>query len=148
MSRVAVLAQSLLAARAEGLRYLAASALALAVDFGSYSGLIRLAGIDYMVAAPIGFLLGLAAIYFLSVRWVFAARRLKDARVEFFLFAGIGLAGLLLNQLVIYVGVAQLGLMPEVVKIVSAGIVFGFNFATRKLLLFTRYEPSKRIGLG
>ena len=66
MSRVAVLAQSLLAARAEGLRYLAASALALAVDFGSYSGLIRLAGIDYMVAAPIGFLLGLAVGV---VRW-------------------------------------------------------------------------------
>ena len=140
MRRAAAVARSLLAARAEGLRYLAASALALAIDFGAYAGLIRLAGVDYLVAAPAGFLLGLAAIYVLSVRWVFAARRLKDARIEFSVFAGIGLAGLLLNQAVIYASVAKLALVPELAKVISAGIVFGFNFTARKLLLFTRYE--------
>ena len=123
----------------EGVRYLAASALALALDFGCYSGLIRLAGVDYLVAAPIGFLLGLAAIYLLSVGWVFRHRRLASARAEFVVFAGIGLAGLALNQLVVWTGVALLGLAPELAKLLSAGTVFGFNFGSRKLLLFTRY---------
>jgi putative flippase GtrA len=124
---------------AEGARYFAASALALAVDFGTYSGLIRLAGVDYLVAAPIGFALGLATVYALSVRWVFGQRRLKDARAEFALFALIGLAGMALNQGILYVGVDLFALAPEPAKIVSAGAVFCFNFVSRKLLLFTRY---------
>jgi putative flippase GtrA len=91
------------------------------------------------VAAPIGFALGLATIYVLSVRWVFRVRRFADARAEFAIFALIGVAGLLLNQAVLYAGVELMALTPEVAKVVSAGIVFCFNFALRKLLLFTRY---------
>jgi putative flippase GtrA len=124
----------------EGARYLAASALALAADLGTYSALIRLAGVHYLAAAPIGFALGLATVYALSVRWVFRHRRLKDnARAEFLLFALIGFAGLLINEGVIYAGVEWFGLVYEPAKLVSAGIVFCFNFGSRKLLLFTRY---------
>jgi putative flippase GtrA len=123
----------------ESVRYLAASAFALAVDFGLYSGLIRLAGIDYLVAAPIGFALGLATIYVLSIRWVFRHRRLQDAGAEFAVFAVIGLAGMALNQGVVWAGVEKLRLSYELAKVLSAGVVFGFNFVARKLLLFTRY---------
>jgi len=123
----------------EGVRSLAASALALAIDFGTYSGLIRLAGVHYLIAAPIGFALGFAVIYLLSIRWVFRQRRLKDARAEFALFALLSLAGMALNQAIIFTGVEGFALVPEAAKIVSAGIVFCFNFATRKLVLFTKY---------
>ena len=123
----------------EGVCYLAASAVALAIDFGTYTGLIRLAGLHYLVAAPIGFALGLATVYVLSVWWVFKERRLVDWRAEFALFALIGLAGMALNQLVIYGSMQLLTDSPEIAKIISAGMVFSFNFASRKLLLFTRY---------
>jgi putative flippase GtrA len=123
----------------EGVRYLAASALALAIDFGLYSGLIRLAGVDYLVAAPIGFAAGLATVYAVSIRWVFRHRRLQSVRDEFAVFALIGLAGMALNQGVIWAGVELLALSPELAKVLSAGTVFGFNFGLRKLLLFTRY---------
>ena len=123
----------------ESVRYLAASALALAIDFGLYSGLIRLAGIDYLVAAPIGFAAGLATVYAMSIRWVFRHRRLQSAHTEFVLFALIGLAGMALNQGVVWAGVEKLSLSYELAKVVSAGTVFGFNFVFRKLLLFTRY---------
>ncbi len=126
----------------EGARYFAASALALAVDFGVYSGLIRLAGVHYLAAAPVGFAVGLATIYVLSIRWVFRQRRLKDARAEFALFALIGLAGMGLNQAAVYGGVELMALSYELAKLVSAGLVFCFNFASRKLLLFTRYAPT------
>ena len=122
----------------EGVRYLAASALALAIDFGVYTGLIRLAAVHYMVAAPIGFALGLATIYALSVRWVFRQRRLVDRRAEFALFAAIGLAGMALNQIIIYAAVAMMPGFYEIAKVISAGVVFCFNFISRKLLLFTR----------
>ena len=122
----------------EGVRYLAASALALAIDFGVYTGLIRLAGVHYLVAAPIGFALGLATVYALSVRWVFRQRRLADRRAEFALFAAIGLAGMALNQIIIYAVVAMMPGFYEIAKVISAGVVFCFNFISRKLLLFTR----------
>ncbi len=124
----------------EGVRYMAASALALALDFGAYSGLIRLAGVHYLVAAPLGFALGLATVYLLSVRWVFRHRRLKDARAEFALFALLGFGGMALNQAIIYASVERLGLAYELAKLLSAGAVFCFNFGSRKLLLFTRYR--------
>lgn len=123
----------------EGIRYFAASALALAIDFGIYVGLIRLADVHYLIAGPVGFSLGLATIYVLSTRWVFRERRLADRRTEFALFALVGLAGMALNQLVLFAAVQWLGASFEVAKIISAGMVFSFNFATRKLLLFTRY---------
>lgn len=122
----------------EGVRYFGASALALAIDFGVYAGLIRLAGVHYLVAAPIGFALGLATIYLLSIRWVFKERRLADPRAEFALFALIGLAGMALNQFIIHAAVEMLPGSYEIAKVISAGMVFCFNFISRKLLLFTR----------
>ena len=123
---------------AEGVRYFGAPALALAVDFGVYAGLIRFAAVHYLVAAPIGFALGLATIYALSIRWVFKQRRLADRRAEFVLFAMIGLAGMALNQIIIYAAVQMMPGSYEIAKFISAGMVFCFNFISRKLLLFTR----------
>ena len=123
---------------AEGIRYFGASALALAIDFGTYSGLIRIAGVHYLVAAPVGFALGLATVYALSIRWVFRQRRLADARAEFALFAVIGLAGMALNQVIIYGAVELLPGYYEIAKLISAGVVFCFNFISRKVLLFTK----------
>ena len=94
----------------------------------------------YLIAAPLSFALGLAIIYLLSTRWVFRERRLADRRTEFALFALVGFAGMALNQAVLFAAVQWLGASFELAKVISAGTVFSFNFATRKLLLFTRYR--------
>jgi len=122
----------------EGFRYLVASAFALAIDFGLYVALIRLAGVHYLIAAPLGFACGLAAVYLFSVRWVFRYRRLADRRAEFALFALVGLIGMALNQGIIYTAVQWMPGSYELAKLISAGMVFCFNFISRKLLLFTR----------
>jgi putative flippase GtrA len=122
----------------EGVRYLVASAVALAIDFGLYVALIRLAQVHYLIAAPLGFSCGLAAAYLLSVGWVFGYRRLDDRRAEFALFALVGLAGMALNQGIIYTVVQWMPGSYEIAKLMSAGMVFCFNFISRKLLLFTR----------
>lgn len=122
----------------EGVRYLVASAVALAIDFALYIALIRLAEVNYLIAAPLGFAFGLATVYLLSVRWVFRYRRLADRRAEFALFAVIGLAGMALNQGIIYLIVQWMPGSYEIAKLISAGMVFCFNFISRKLLLFTR----------
>jgi putative flippase GtrA len=123
----------------EAPRYLVASAVALAVDAGVYMALIRLANVHYLTAAPAGYSLGILVIYLLSTRWVFSNRRLISVRSEFFIFTLIGIAGMLLNQLVIYVCVESLSTSFELAKLASAAIVFGANFSGRKLILFTRF---------
>jgi putative flippase GtrA len=123
----------------EGTRYLLASAVAFAVDFAAYVGLIRLAGWHYLLAAPAGFALGLVAVYVLSVRWVFRVRRLQNPRVEFAVFAAIGVLGMGVNEAVIYAAVEYARLSYELAKVASAAVVFSINFALRKALLFTRY---------
>jgi putative flippase GtrA len=123
----------------EAPRYLAASAVALAIDASLYLGLIRFLDIHYLAAAPIGYVIGVIVIYVLSTKWVFRNRRLKKAQHEFLIFALIGVVGLVLNQLVIFFCIDRLSTSYELAKLASAAIVFGFNFSGRKLLLFTRF---------
>jgi len=123
----------------EGSRYAAASAVALLADAAVYLSLIHVAAVHYMLAAPAGYVLGILLIYLLSTRWVFNDRRLASVRSEFAIFVLIGIFGLLLNQLVIYVCVERFSSSYELAKVASAAIVFGFNFGGRKLILFTRF---------
>jgi putative flippase GtrA len=121
----------------EFLRYLACSALALGVDAGLFALCTR-QGVFYPVAACIGFLAGLAVAYLLSVRWAFRERAVRDAATEFAIFAAIGLAGLLLTELLLWVQIGVIGLPALAAKAGAAGLVFLFNFGARKALLFTR----------
>lgn len=123
----------------EAPRYLIASAFALAVDAGIYVALIRVFHVHYLVAAPVGYAIGVLLIYLLSTRWVFASRRLSSVPQEFLIFVFIGIGGLLVNQIVIFTCVERFSTSYELAKLVSAAMVFGINFGGRKLLLFTRY---------
>lgn len=127
------------AAKREFLQYFAASLVSLAVDLAIFSALLRVAGLSWFWAATFGFCAGVLTAYWLSVRWVFAARRLGHApRSEFALFAAIGIVGLGVTQAVLWVGIEAFHLQPELVKLVAAGATFLFNFAIRKALLFRR----------
>ena len=52
------------------------------------------------------------------------------------MFVSIGIAGLGITQLVLWVGVSALGQTAELVKLMAAGATFTFNFFVRKTLLF------------
>lgn len=128
---------------AEFLRYGAASAVALFVDFATLVLLTEVAGVHYLVSAAVGFTLGIAVAYLLSVRWVFAARRLANVPVESAIFLLIGVAGLVINHIVMF-GLTEGAQFPYAVsKICSTGVVFTFNFIARKTVLFRASAASK-----
>lgn len=127
--------------RAEFVRYFICSALALAVDFGLFVALVA-AGTGYAAAAAIGFVAGLGVAYVLSVRFVFKERALRDARAEFVLFAAIGVVGLALTELLLWLLIGRWHWTPAPAKLITAGLVFCSNFGLRKALLFTR-RPSE-----
>lgn len=128
--------------RAEFLRYFACSALGLGSDILVFQALLKL-GIGWQLAAAAGFMLGLLVVYTLSVRWVFAHRRVGDARAEFALFAGVGLVGLLLTEALLWLFLGLWQWPPVVAKLACAGVVFLSNFALRKALLFTQREAAR-----
>lgn len=120
---------------AELLRYTAVSGAALAVDTASM--LLAANFMHYLWAATFGFMLGAAISYLLSVRWAFRHRRLAAfPKTEFAAFAAVGVAGLGLNNLVIYAAVEYAGLGLLAAKTVAAAITFSFNYGLRKWGLF------------
>jgi len=125
----------------EFLSYFAVSLIALAVDLGIFSATIRIVGVAWAWAATLGFCAGVLTAYWLSVLWVFSARRLKHRpQSEFAVFAGIGVAGLGLTQVVLWIGIEGLHVQPELVKLAAAGATFVFNYGVRKAMLFRGSE--------
>ncbi len=127
--------RDLRATLAELLRYAAVSGLALAVDATSL--LLAANFVHYLWAATFGFVLGATTSYLLSVRWAFRHRRLAAfPKTEFAAFAAVGVVGLGLNNLAIYVAVDRAGLGLLAAKAVAAVLTFSFNFGLRKWGLF------------
>jgi putative flippase GtrA len=125
-------------------RYFAASLLALAVDTGTLSLCLRVLHLSLAWSASLGFVAGAIVAYILSIRWVFKARAFGNAPVlEFLTFVGIGIAGLGITQVVLWLGVTELGLMAEAVKLAAAVVTFAFNYIARKTLLFAASRRSR-----
>lgn len=119
----------------EFLRYFTVSLAALGVDFACLFILVE-AGAHYLAANALAFAFGAAAAYVGSVRWAFSRRRLSDPGLEFALFAGIGVAGLLVNELVLWAGVSVAAASLTVAKLGAAGASFLFNYGVRRAILF------------
>lgn len=120
----------------EFIRYFVASAVALVVDAGLLALLTSVLGVPYLWSGAIAFLAGLAAIYLLSVTWVFNHRLVTDRWTEAAVFGTIGIVGLGINELVLYLLTGGLGLHYSVGKLASVALVFSWNFGARKYLLF------------
>jgi putative flippase GtrA len=121
---------------AQFIRYLFVGGTAFVADFTTLALLKESGALGVLGAAAVGFLVGTQVNYFLSTRWVFTSRRVKDRRLEFALFASVGLMGLVLNEANIWLLHHRLGLHYLLAKGVSAGVVLSWNFFVRRLTLF------------
>lgn len=117
-------------------RYIFVGGFAFIVDFSSLFILTDLLGIYYLASAALAFILGLITNYILSISWVFNKRTMDNAKLEFGVFALIGIVGLGLNELFIWFFTEQLLLYYLYSKIISAIIILFWNFFARKIALF------------
>lgn len=122
----------------EAIGYTAVSGCALLVDLTMLWVLVHYFSWWYLAAATASFSAGLLVAYALSVKLVFEHRRLRDRRLEFASFAGIGGVGVAINAAVISFGVKYLGLHYLIAKCGAAGFTFVWNFVARRQLLFVR----------
>ena len=121
----------------EAVAYAAVSAVAFGVDFAILYLLVETAGWHYLLAATCSFLTGAVVAYVLSTRLVFRFRRLSDRRLEFTVFAGIGVIGVVINGIVMYVVVEAFGVQYLIAKVAAASLTFGTNFLLRRWALFS-----------
>ena len=117
-------------------RYGFVGGAAFLVDYGVLVLLTEVFGMHYLLSATISFILGLITNYLLSVVWVFNNRTLGNRWAEFTVFAIIGVIGLGLNALIMYVCTDKMHIHYMISKIISTVIVFFWNFFARKFVLF------------
>ena len=73
--------------------------------------------------------------YIASVKWVFDVKKDKNKirmLVEFLIFSIIGL---IITEILLWIGINKLDINAMLTKVVATGIVMVFNFITRKLFL-------------
>lgn len=117
-------------------RYGFVGAAAFVVDYSAMVLFTEVFGLNYLLSAALSFTLGLISNYLLSVSWVFSTQRKAKRGMEFLVFALIGVVGLGLNELIMYVATDCLSIHYMLSKLISTAIVFFWNFLARKFLLF------------
>lgn len=113
-------------------------AVATSIDITILMVLTKVFHVWYITAAALGYGIGITICYTLSVLWIFPYRRISDKRLEFVIFAVIGLVALGLTESILYLSVEYLHLELLLAKGIAVGLVFFFNFGARKAILFRR----------
>lgn len=117
-------------------RYTFVGGIAFLVDFSALFLFTRYLGIHYLISAGLGFCLGVATNYTLSIAWVFRVHRFSSKRVEFSMFALIGIVGLALNEVFMWFFTEIVLFHYLASKVASTFFVYLWNFFSRRFLLF------------
>ncbi|MEG0912012.1 MAG: GtrA family protein [Oscillospiraceae bacterium] len=118
-------------------RYFFVGGISFVVDAAVLFILNSCLGMHYMVATVFGFMVGLTVNYLLSIWFVFNGETTKASKTtEFVVFAVISTGGLLLTELLMWVGVEKLGMIVIVAKIIAAAIVLIWNYSMKKVILY------------
>lgn len=114
--------------------YLFAAGFGYIVDFGTLYVLHDFFGIHYLVAAASGFILGLIVVYILSNLFVFGDSKIKSKSLEIGLFAFVGIVGLGILSLLMYLLTDIAGINYLIAKILATVVVYMWNFFARRSL--------------
>lgn len=127
------------------IRYVFVGGLAFVVDYGLLFLLTEYAYFHYLLSATLSFIAGLFVNYLISIRWVFRCSKLSNRLWEFVIFSIIGIIGLGINALFLYLLTEYLHLHYLVSKLIVAAIVMLWNFLARRITLFTGNKSQSTI---
>lgn len=120
----------------EFMRYAVVGGVAFLADFGVLQLGLYL-GLHYLWATAAGFVVGLVVNYLLCVSWAWRGTRATTSR-DFLVFSLVGLGGLGLTELLMRLAVGWAGMPPQLAKLPITAVVFLWNFALRRMLVFFR----------
>lgn len=122
----------------EFLKYCVVGGAAFVVDYGLMSLVenLLLPGRHY-AAVTVGFIAGLIVNYLLSLYFVFTDKQEQGkTKKGFLIFTIVGVIGLGLNYLGVFLLTDCIGINLQISKIFIAGVVLIWNYVARKILVF------------
>jgi putative flippase GtrA len=108
--------------------------VATIIDFGVLTLLKEIFGVDVLLASAISFSVSVIANYILSILFVFKSAQSNKLK-EFVIFVILSVGGLLLNQLIMWIGTEFVSVYYLWVKVFATFFVPIYNFVTRKIFL-------------
>ncbi len=108
---------------------------AFLVDYLTLIFFKEVAGFSILISTAIGFTVSVVFNYIASIKWVFDVNEEKSKSKNFILFIVFSIIGLLLTEVIMWIGCDLLNISYLFVKIGATGIVMVFNFITRKIFL-------------
>jgi putative flippase GtrA len=119
----------------QAFRYVFVGGIAFVAD-ASLLYLSSLLGIHYLICTAMAFVVGLIVNYLLSKIFVFTEKAKTGAIIEFVIYAVIGVIGLVITELLMWLFTDIVGIYFMLSKIITAIIVLVWNFLTRKFTLY------------
>lgn len=115
-------------------------AIAFVIDFGLLWILTSVFDVYYLISATISFTVSVIFNYLASMRYVFTHRDGMSRKKEFIIFVVLSICGLIINNVLMWVGVSFFNFYYLLVKIFATAVVTIWNFVTRKIFLDAK-EP-------
>lgn len=92
-------------------------------------------GLSVLLSAAIAFTVSVVYNYIASVKWVFDVNKEKSAKKNFVIFIILSIIGLIITEIIMWIGSDIMKINYLIVKIIATAIVMVFNFITRKIFL-------------
>ena len=108
--------------------------IAAIIDVGLLVVLREFLHIDVIFASAVSFTASVVVNYILSMKFVFKSKNQNKVN-EFIVFVLLSVGGLIINQLIMWIGVIKFSAYYLYVKIFAMVFVPVYNFVTRKIFL-------------
>jgi putative flippase GtrA len=119
-------------------RYTFVGGLAFLVDFGLLTFCKEILNLHLLISVTVGFTVGLIVNYLISIFWVFSESKYKNKKIEFLIFAIVGIVGLGLTNMFMWIFTDIIGVHYMISKIITTILVYLWNFFARKYALFNK----------
>ena len=119
----------------QAFRYGIAAFGGFAADYGALLLLKEWAGLHYLVAVPIAFVIGLAVNYLIG-RWIVFQRTEKKLGQELILFVFISLVALAVTEGCMFLFTGLFGVDYRISRLISGVVTYLFNFIMRRWVLY------------
>lgn len=116
-------------------KFVIVGGIAFIIDYVSLFCFKEFIGLSVLVSAALAFTISVVYNYLASVKWVFNVNKEKSAKKNFIIFIVLSIVGLIITEIIMWLGSDVMGINYLIVKIVATAIVMVFNFITRKIFL-------------